>query len=167
MNQNMALMENYMPGIILALGVLVILVCISQILLYRKFNAVQRKYKLLNRGPSGADLEAILQQYASDVVNQEKQVQEHTQVLEKIQEQVAQSIYNPGLIRFNAFDNMGSDLSFSLALLDRHGDGVVLTGLYGRDETRVYCKPIRKGNSDYSLTEEEIKAVHRSQEKFA
>jgi hypothetical protein len=83
-----------------------------------------------------------------------------------LKEKVFQCVHSPGLIRFNAFDNMGSDLSFSLGLLDRRGDGVVLTGLYGRDETRLYAKPIRKGTSDYSLTEEEVKAVQRSLENI-
>jgi len=152
--------------IILALAVVIVLLFISQVILYRRFRDVNRRYRLLTRGPSGADLEEILQRYASDVQKLEVLGQEMRREQDILKEQLAQCVHNPGLIRFNAFDNMGSDLSFSMALLDRRGDGVVLTGLYGRDETRIYAKPIRKGTSDYSLTEEEVKAVQRTLEKY-
>ncbi|AQS57748.1 DUF4446 family protein [Desulforamulus ferrireducens] len=152
--------------IILVLIILVILLLLAQFILYRRFKEVSRRYKLLTRGPNGADLEQILQQYAGDVKKLEKGEEELRVQQERLKEQVAECVHNLGLVRFNAFDNMGSDLSFSLAMLDRRGDGVVLTGLYGRDETRLYAKPIRKGTSDYSLTQEEIKAVQISLEKI-
>ena len=167
MNGIWQVIDLYSSVIILVLAILLILALISQIILFKRFNNVSRKYRLLARGASGADLEEILHSYARDVVKLEQQEQRNSKELEILNEKVAQSIYNPGLVRFNAFDNMGSDLSFSLAFLDRRGDGVVLTGLYGRDETRIYAKPIRKGASDYSLTEEEIKAVQRSLEKLS
>lgn len=164
-NNLLQIIEIYSPLIITVLGLITLLLLLGQILLLRRFREVSRKYKLLNRGPSGADLEQILHQYASDVHKMEQKGNELVKEQEIIKEQVAESIQNIGLVRFNAFDNMGSDLSFSLALLDRRGDGTVLTGLYGRDETRIYAKPIRKGTSDYSLTEEELKAVKRTIEK--
>ncbi len=150
------------PVIVLVMGLVIILLMIWQIVLYNRFKEVTRRYKLLSRGPGGADLEQILLKYSEDVIRLEQNKRDLQKEHEILKEQVIQGIHNPGLIRFNAFDNMGSDLSFSLALLDRRGDGVVLTGLYGRDETRLYAKPIRRGISDYSLTEEEMKAVQRS-----
>ncbi len=151
--------------ILLLMAFMLLFLLVAQIILFRRFKDVSRRYKLLTRGPSGADLEQILQQYAGDVAKLEQREEELRQEQEKQKEQVAECVHNLGLIRFNAFDNMGSDLSFSLAMLDRRGDGVVLTGLYGRDETRVYAKPVRKGTSDYSLTAEEVKAVQSSLEK--
>lgn len=165
MNNLWQVIETNSIIILMSLAVILLLLCISQIFLYRRFKDVHRRYRLLTRGPSGADLEEVLLKYANDVQRLEKQEQELKRNQEILKEQVAQCVQNPGLIRFNAFDNMGSDLSFSIALLDRRGDGVVLTGLYGRDETRIYAKPIRKGTSDYSLADEEAKAVQRSLEK--
>ncbi|ABO51816.1 conserved hypothetical protein [Desulforamulus reducens MI-1] len=152
--------------IILGLVLVVFVLMLMQLLLYHRFKEVSKKYRLLTRGPSGADLEEILHQYANDVINLEKNKNELMHEYAILKEQVAQSIHNIGLVRFNAFENMGSDLSFSIAMLDRRGDGVILTGLYGRDETRLYAKPIRKGTSDYSLTEEEKIAIQRSLEKI-
>ncbi|WP_274377007.1 DUF4446 family protein [Desulforamulus ruminis] len=150
----------------MVLSVVVLLLIISQFLLHRRFKQVQRRYKLLMRGPGGADLEQILDRYANGVKGLEEKTQEISRNQEVLNEKIAEALCNPGLVRFNAFDNMGSDLSFSLALLDRRGDGVVLTGLYGRDETRVYAKPLLKGTSDYSLTEEEEKAIKKTLEKI-
>jgi len=162
MNQLWQYIQTNAPVIVLVMGLTIILLLLWQFLLYRRFRQVNRRYKLLMRGPGGADLEQILMNYTGSVKDLEQRVRELGKEQELIKDQVAESIHNPGLVRFNAFDNMGSDLSFSLALLDRRGDGVVLTGLYGRDETRIYAKPLRKGTSDYSLTEEEEKAIKRS-----
>lgn len=64
-----------------------------------------------------------------------------------------------GVVRFNAFQGVGSDLSFTVAFLDGRKDGVVLSSLSGRDESRVYAKPWQGGQSAYQLTAEEKDAV--------
>lgn len=62
-------------------------------------------------------------------------------------------------VRFNAFDNTGSDLSYSVALLDEDNNGVVISSIYGRDESRTYAKPIVNKESTYKLSKEEIQAL--------
>ena len=74
-------------------------------------------------------------------------------------------IQKMGVVRFNAFDNTGSDLSFSVALLDAADAGVVLSGIYGREESRVYAKPVAKGESTYLLTKEEKQALEAARKK--
>lgn len=64
-----------------------------------------------------------------------------------------------GMVRYNAFPEVGSDLSYSVALLDGNCDGVVISGIYGRDETRTFAKPIKQGQSTYRLTQEEEKSI--------
>lgn len=63
------------------------------------------------------------------------------------------------LIRYNAFERTGSDLSFSLALLNDHFDGFILTSIFGREDSRVYAKPVVGGKSKYTLSEEEKQAI--------
>jgi hypothetical protein len=65
-------------------------------------------------------------------------------------------------VRFNAFPDTGSDQSFAIALLDANGDGVVLSSLYGRNESRVYAKPIKGEKSTYQLTGEEKDAIAKA-----
>ena len=64
-----------------------------------------------------------------------------------------------GMVRYNAFEEMGGNLSFSLALLDDHGDGVVLTSISGRTEARIYAKPVKGLTSSHNLSEEEREAI--------
>ena len=69
------------------------------------------------------------------------------------------NIQKVGLIRFNPFDDAGGNISFAIALLSDHDDGVVISSLHGRGGTRVYAKPIKAGGSEFKLTEEEIQAI--------
>ncbi|MDP9022079.1 MAG: DUF4446 family protein [Actinomycetota bacterium] len=64
-----------------------------------------------------------------------------------------------GVVRYDAFDDMGGALSFSAALLDESGDGVVLSSINGRTEARTYAKPVIGGTSSYNLSPEEEAAI--------
>jgi hypothetical protein len=63
------------------------------------------------------------------------------------------------MVRYDAFEDMGGRLSFSAALLDDHGNGVVLTSINGRTETRTYAKPIVNLESEHNLSDEERAAI--------
>ena len=69
------------------------------------------------------------------------------------------TVQKVGIVRFNPFHEVGSDQSFSLALLDENNDGVVISSLYTREENRIYGKPIKNTQSEYSLSAEEKKAI--------
>lgn len=64
-----------------------------------------------------------------------------------------------GIVRYDAFEEMGGRLSFSAAFLDDRGDGVVLTSINGRTETRTYAKPIQALASEFNLSDEERAAI--------
>lgn len=68
-------------------------------------------------------------------------------------------IESPRMVRFNAFGDVGSDLSFSMALVDENQTGVIVSSIYGREESRTYAKPVYDGNSTYPLTDEERMAL--------
>jgi len=63
------------------------------------------------------------------------------------------------LLRYSAFEDVGGDQSFALAMLDDHGDGVVLSGLHHRNGVRIYAKPLADRRSTYALTSEEERAI--------
>ncbi len=71
------------------------------------------------------------------------------------------------LLRYDAFEDVGGRLSFSCALLDEYGSGVVLTSINGRQETRVYAKPISAGRSNYNLSQEEAEAIREALQSSA
>ena len=88
-----------------------------------------------------------------------KKTDKKLQILEKNSKFFLQKV---GIVRFNPFPEVGSNQSFSIALLDNNNNGVVITSLYSREENRVYGKPIKNGISEYSLSKEEIKAIKRA-----
>ena len=69
------------------------------------------------------------------------------------------AVQHVAVVRFDAFEDMGGRLSFSAALLDGEGDGVVITSINGRQDTRVYAKPVRGGTSPHNLSDEEEIAI--------
>lgn len=71
-------------------------------------------------------------------------------------------VQRTGLVRYNAFDDMGGQLSFSVALLDARGNGVVITSINGRQDTRCYSKPVAGSTSQHNLTAEEQQAIHQA-----
>lgn len=117
------------------------------------------RYRYLFKGNEDRDLESVL-------INLSESSHLLRDDLNKLEERVAGNqireemhLQNWALIRFKAFQNTGSDQSFALALLDAAGDGIVLSSLFGRDESRVYCKPVERGQSIYPLTDEEKEAI--------
>ena len=77
------------------------------------------------------------------------------ELYKSMEKRIAGCFQKMSIIRYRAFEDVGSDLSFSIALLDNNDDGFILTGIYGRNESTTYAKPIDKGLSRYELSEEE------------
>ena len=78
---------------------------------------------------------------------------------QRLAERLSGAVQRVGLVRYDAFEEMGGRLSFSCALLDDRGTGVVVTSINGRQDTRVYAKPVNEGRSDHNLSEEEVVAI--------
>jgi Protein of unknown function (DUF4446) len=72
------------------------------------------------------------------------------------------AVQRVGLVRYDAFEEMGGHLSFSAALLDGSGDGVVITSINGRADTRCFAKPLQGWTSRHNLTPEEEEAVRQA-----
>ena len=72
------------------------------------------------------------------------------------------SLQKVGVVRFNPFKDMGGDQSFSIALLDSGNNGLVVSSIYSRDGNRVYTKPIKNGDSEYQLSNEEKEAIRKA-----
>jgi hypothetical protein len=83
------------------------------------------------------------------------------------QGEIEGAVRNVGLVRYDAFEDVGGRLSFSCALLDDLGTGVVMTSINGRHDTRVYAKPVSEGQSAYSLSIEEEEAIRKAMEAGA
>ena len=79
--------------------------------------------------------------------------------LRTIQAKMPHVLRGVGIVRYNAFEGVGGDQSFSIAMVDGEGHGAVLTGLHSGDEVRVYAKPLENWKSSYSLSADEQRAL--------
>jgi hypothetical protein len=96
---------------------------------------------------------------AADVVHALADVAKRVDDLEVV---ASLSVQHVGLVRFDAFEDMGGHLSFAAAMLDGEGDGFVFSSINGRQETRIYAKPIEAGASRHHLSDEEQEAIRRA-----
>lgn len=148
-----------------ALGTAVasLLLAILFVLLWVGQRRLLKRYRLLLGGPRGRELDHLLVQQAGQIAELQGQLAALQTQVQGQAEAALGHIQHLGLVRFQAFPDMGSDLSFSAALLDAHQNGLVITSLFGRSESRIYGKPIRNGTSTYTLTDEEKQAIARAQ----
>jgi hypothetical protein len=147
------------------LGVLFLILLIWNIVLTVKMGSVKKQFQRLARGTTEENLEDILNRLFGNLEEIDHSHRELRQEVKRILDSLMSVKGRMGLVRFSAFDKQGSDLSFSLALIDDQKNGVVLTSLFGRDDSRIYAKPIENGSSLYSLTDEEKKAIEIAFEK--
>ena len=108
---------------------------------------------------NGNNLDELLKTYIDEVKNIEKDNAEIKNYYTKLDADMASCIQKIGLVRYNAFKDVGSDLSFAIALLDGNDNGVVFNGLYGSESSNIYAKPIKNKKSSYQLSQEEEYAL--------
>lgn len=120
-------------------------------------------YRKLTSGAKGEDLKSILEELLKKMAVGEKRANELTKKVGVLETDGVFHIQKVGLVRFNPFEETGGDQSFTLALLDGGENGVVVSSLYRREETRVYAKPVKKGKgTNYELSDEEQEAIKRA-----
>jgi uncharacterized protein DUF4446 len=115
-------------------------------------------------GPAsmGDALEGLLEVQTAKIERLEQAVRAMHATDVRQQEQIEGGVRRVALLRYDAFEDVGGRLSFSCALLDEHGSGVVLTSINGRQDTRVYAKPVTQSSSTYNLSLEEEEAIRQA-----
>lgn len=141
---------------ILTLAILASLIAIAALVQVWRLSV---RLRLVLGDSNGDRLEKQLREYHAK--NKEIQVDFNDIAAEhkKLSQVAALSLQKISMVRFNPFGDVGGDQSFSLAMLDGHDSGLLLTSIHGRGGTRVYAKPIDLGKSKYSLSTEEKKAL--------
>lgn len=137
--------------------IILIIVVVISIWMLKKLN---RDYKsFMKRIGNGNNIPEMLKEYLEDVELVKKDNREIKAYYTKLDDDIASCVQKVGLVRYNAFKDVGSDLSFAMALLDREDNGVVLNGIYGSESSNIYAKPIKNGKSQYQLSDEEKYAI--------
>jgi hypothetical protein len=126
-----------------------------------------RTLRKMFRGKQAADLESVILANAEKLSGQEKNIAALFKIAETLKEMNRLNVQKVGIVRFNPFAESGSNMSFSLALLDGDDNGVVLSALHFRDGVRVYAKPVMNGKSNLTLSKEEETAITQSQSNIS
>lgn len=153
--------------IILSLAGISLILIILVIILFSSISRLKTKYKKMMRGVNGSNLEEVISEYYKKFDNISDQFGKLNSNLSQIDKRIGACIQKTGIKRYKAFENVGSDLSFSLALLDEKNNGVILTGIYGREESTTYAKPVDSGISRYELSAEEKDVLEEAINKKA
>ena len=151
--------DNYM----LIITCIVIVLFIGFIVLLINNIRMNKKYKnFMQKLGKGKNIEEDLQNFMSKVYEVEKSNVEISNFCKNLDQDLSKCIQKVGIVRYSAFKDTGSDLSFAVALLDEKNNGVVFNGIYSREMSNIYAKPVENGTSSYTLSEEELQAIDKA-----
>jgi hypothetical protein len=146
--------------------VLAILLGIMLFMQSRRLGRAEKRLRaLLSGAGSGADnlsLAELVTRQGERLETTRAQVERLNKAVTRLDLSVLKSLQCVGLVRFNPFEDTGGDQSFALALLDKQGNGVVISSLHGRTATRFYAKAIKANASPLSLSDEEARALKQA-----
>ncbi|MGN6521767.1 MAG: DUF4446 family protein [Actinomycetes bacterium] len=144
-----------------AVAVLALLVAAAAHLRLRR---IRRRLVLLQRDAGGADIGApdiltALARQAQEATALRGELEQARRSIGATRRDLARALRHVAVVRYDAFGDMGGRLSFSAAMVDDDGNGLVLTTIVGRHDSRTYCKGLSAGESDGALSPEEQQAL--------
>lgn len=154
--------ESIQPWMGMATIVLVIALLVYCVILHIRLGSLKKKYDFFMQGDNGASLERKLSVEVSEIRDAAKGLETMLTEQAAIRNIQSNTIQKIGFIKYNAFENIGNDLSFALTLLDGNNNGICISSIYGRNESRIFSKPIVKGKSLVSLSQEELESLNEA-----
>jgi hypothetical protein len=147
----------------IALVCLNVLLLIGYIVNVIKISKIKSKYNnFMKKFSKSSSIEEDLNRYVQDVELLKEENQRVLNYCKNLDDEIDNCIQKIGIVRYSAFKDTGSDLSFALAMLDEKNDGVLLNGIYSREMSNIYGKPIKNGKSEYTLSKEEEEAIYKA-----
>lgn len=127
--------------------------------LFWRIRRIEGDYELLIRDAEGHNFAEIVSDNIAQVDGLTAEVDGLSEAYGQVLRRLAGAVQHVGVVRFDAFRDLGGLLSFAVALLDDRGNGLVFSSIYGRSESRTYAKPIVERASSYELSPEEREAI--------
>lgn len=155
------LLNQYIVYVIGGLVALILLLIIIMLINTVKMNRLKKRFNQF-MSKEDIDFEGLLVKYTSKVDALVESDKETRQLVEEMKAISGDCIQKVGIVRYQAIPNIGADLSYTVALLNKENSGVVFNGIYGRDGCYTYAKPIQNGQSTYNLSDEEAEAIHKA-----
>lgn len=154
--------SNYgivMLGVITGMAVLLIVFFVLLILMMKKVKLLSRNYKDFMRGKDAESLEEVILKKFDEIDELKNVNEENRRMIDDITKNLLLTYQKIGIVKYDAFHEMGGKLSFALALLDKSNNGFVMNSMHNRESCYTYIKEIIDGKSYITLSEEEKKAV--------
>jgi len=120
------------------------------------------RYRKIMRGTNNRNLEELLVSSLDKIDDMYRTTEQIKVICDETSNAVTSCIQKVAIQRYKAFKDIGSDLSYSIAMLDGLNNGVIITSIYCRNESITYAKPIDNGISRYDLSEEEESVLHQA-----
>lgn len=158
---NLSFQERLVFFILLFQVLCLVLLVINGISLKKLLN----RYRHLLSGNAPHNLESLLLGLGERLKSAEDKLKTVEEQIVKMENESVNYFQRWALLRYKAFANTGGDQSFSFVLLDKKGDGVLVSSIYGRDESRTYAKSIKGGKSNYPLSDEEHEVLAGATQK--
>jgi hypothetical protein len=152
-------MLNVFYAVCSGLVLLVIMLFAWMLVLGSRLKKLRKQYVTVMGDTGMTNIEDVVIDVKTRLEEQKQQAEKLTKRVDAVESELPQMKGKVGIVRYNAFSDGGSDLSFSLAIVNAENDGAVFSGLHSRDNTYVYAKPLQKGESAYPLTPEEKQAI--------
>ena len=162
MNEVRELIEIYNTEIVLGLLVAFLVLLALYLITEIRLSKLKERYNKLVQGVDGINIEDLLIKNGEEIDDLRDDVRKLNKELDSTNTKLTFAIQKVGFIRYNAFADMGSELSFSIAFLDNFLNGFIFTSIYGREQSTCYAKPIKNGKSVYPLSTEEMQAIDRA-----
>ena len=158
------------PGFIL-IGILIIQVMVIFLLINNrmKYNRMKKNYATFMRGKNGKSLESSLLSKFAEIDKIADLTKNNDIEIRNINRKIAGNFQKAGIVKYDAFLEMGGKLSFALTLLDQEDNGFIMNVMHSREGCYTYIKEIIKGESYVELAEEETESLERAifQEEYA
>lgn len=155
-------LSQYAPQVMLVLAAATLLLLGLLLQTRRQLGTVRSRWRTLLEGTGGENIERLLDDHLGERVALESRVRDAEERLHTLENKMRTSKRHLGIVRYDAFDDVGGEQSFALAFYDDHGNGAVFNGIIGRTDCRVYCKPLVAGRSDRNLGQEETRAIEEA-----
>ena len=155
-------MEQLVFYVTIALSVVSIILAVLLIIVLCKLKTLKRRVDSLTRGKDTESMEDIIINYLERVESLEEGEEITRAALNAIKDNLKITYQKTGLVKYDAFREMSGALSYSLALLDKENNGVLISSMYSREGCYTYAKEIIKGESKINLSEEEAEALKQA-----
>lgn len=145
--------------VVILLMVIVLFLAVLVMKQQLQIDRLNRKYRMFMKGSDGQSLEKMIQRKLNQLDKVQEINEDHGNLLRQIKNIQDKTMNKYGIVKYDAFDDVGGKLSFAFAMLNKEDTGIVLNAVHSRDNCFLYIKEIMKGESYIMLSEEEIEAL--------